>query len=218
MNMSDVLLHIGFLLELCLTFRYFTVNILVFVEIFDMVGKAGLFEELGRATDFAACDQIFLLNLWIFFLNILIFLPGIVQGLHVVFIFLFSLVHHDPGCIQAHLLDLCLVFEEKLFVLDGDILQVEKGKENVFAGRADMVWEESGVLQACFTLFNKITFKLVSNSSADWIESANGGSCKKTFQDSAKSGSRTGSSKDIVKNSFLLLFLIASQLFSQILL
>ena len=160
MNMSDVFLHIGFLLELGLTFRYFTVNILVFMEIFDMVGKTGLFEKLGRATDFAACDQILLLNLWLLFLNILIVFPVIVQGFHMIvlmFNLLFFPVHHNPGCIQAQLLDLCLVFEEKLFVPDGDCLQVEKGKDNVFAGRADVVWEESGVLQACFNLFNTFT-------------------------------------------------------------
>ena len=43
MNMSDMFLHIRFLFELGLTFRHFTDNILVFMEIFDMVGKTGLF-------------------------------------------------------------------------------------------------------------------------------------------------------------------------------
>ena len=153
MDMSDMFLHICFLLELGLTFRHFTFNIFVFMEIFDMVGKTGLFEKLGRATDFAAGDVLRLSLRIFFFFTFLIVLPVIVQGFHMVvtllmFILLFFPVHHPPGCIQAQLLDLCLVLEEKLFVLDGDCLQVEEGKEDVFAVGADVVWEESAILQA----------------------------------------------------------------------
>ena len=31
---------------------------------------------------------------------------------------------------------------------DGDCLEIKKGQENAIAGRADVVWEKSGVLQA----------------------------------------------------------------------
>ena len=147
MNMSDMFLHIRFLFELGLTFRYFTVNILVFMEIFDMVGKTGLFEKLGRATDFAK-NRILVCRL--LFLNILIIVAD--QGFHIIvtfwFGFLFFPIQHSSGCIQTKLFDLCLVFEQELFMPDGDCLEIKKGQENAIAGRADVVWEKSGVLQA----------------------------------------------------------------------